>query len=149
MIFQSCFILMTVQHWRRPHPTVYRTAATCRRDRSTTPPRRRIRDPVIMMDEESEARAAAGYEPLQHLEITVGVPEGRDGPPSDPALDADRLPLLVIDEVQGRKLYQQLRLLIPMSSPQTTRDVGLGRAAVPSPRSAPIPGCRFGHSVPP
>jgi len=50
--------------------------------------------PVIMMDEESEARAAAGYEPLQHLEITVGVPEGRDGPPSDPALDADRLPSL-------------------------------------------------------
>jgi|tagenome__1003787_1003787.scaffolds.fasta_scaffold16121439_1 hypothetical protein len=32
-----------------------------------------------MMDEQSEARAAAGYEPLQHLEITVGVPEAAMG----------------------------------------------------------------------
>ena len=51
-------------------------------------------------------------------------------------LDADRLPLLVIDEVQGRKLHQQLRLLIPMSSPQMTRMLGLD--ALPFPRADPV-----------
>ena len=50
---------------------------------------------VVVMDEEGEPRPASGGGPFQHLEVAVGVAEGGDRPPSDPALDAHRLALLV------------------------------------------------------
>jgi hypothetical protein len=37
------------------------------------------------MDEEGEARTLAGHGPLQHLQVAVGIAEGRDGTASDTA----------------------------------------------------------------
>ena len=46
---------------------------------------------VGVVDEEAEARAAAGGGPLQHLQVAVGVAEGGDRAAADVRLDADRL----------------------------------------------------------
>ena len=52
------------------------------------------------MDEQAEARAITGAGPLQHLEVAVGIPRGEDRAATDMLVDADRLALLVVDEVE-------------------------------------------------
>ena len=59
---------------------------------------------VGVVDEEAEARAAAGGGPLQHLQVAVGVAEGGDRPAADVLVDADGLAGLVVDEVDLRQL---------------------------------------------
>jgi len=54
---------------------------------------------VGVMDEQAESTAFTGSGPLQHLKITVGVAERRDGAAADELVDRHRLPLLVVDEV--------------------------------------------------
>src|SRR5215831_7950096 len=57
---------------------------------------------VVVMHEEHQAPAFAGGGELQHLQVAVGVAESGDRPPADGAVDADRLPRSVVDEVELR-----------------------------------------------
>ena len=43
--------------------------------------------------------ATAGHGPLQHLQVAVGVTEGKDGAAVDEAVDADRLAGPLVDEL--------------------------------------------------
>jgi len=61
------------------------------------------------MHEAREARTAAGRGPLQHRKIAVGIAEREDRPPSDKAVDADRLAGAVIDKLDLFE-FEQFRL---------------------------------------
>src|SRR4029077_6622545 len=54
---------------------------------------------VGMMDNEGEARATPGGRPLEHLQVTVGVPERGDGASADESLDTDGFLTLVVKEI--------------------------------------------------
>jgi hypothetical protein len=44
---------------------------------------------IVVVDVEAEAQAAAGAGVLQHLQVTIGVAEGRDGAAADVLVDPD------------------------------------------------------------
>ena len=54
---------------------------------------------VGVMDDEAEREPGRRCRPLEHLEVAVGVAECRDRTPADDLMNADRLPGLVVDEI--------------------------------------------------
>jgi hypothetical protein len=58
---------------------------------------------VVVVNDEAQARASTGGRPFQHSEIAVGVAERQNGPAADMLVDADRLPGLVVDEIDFRQ----------------------------------------------
>src|SRR5262249_60982400 len=83
------------------------------------------------MDIEAEPRPIAGGCPLKHLQVTVRVAERGDGPSANMHLDADRLALPVIDEVDFGETNQH-RLPVPHLElgPNARANDLLGRDAI-------------------
>ena len=73
-----------------------------------------VRGPVVgpfpfaigVMDDDSEPGAPACRDPLEHLEISIGIAECRDRPAADYLVDADRLAGAVVDKVDLRQAQQ-------------------------------------------
>src|SRR5215470_8441551 len=63
---------------------------------------------VVVHDDQQTPAWPRGGE-LQHLQVAVGVTERGDRPAADAAVDADRLPRAVVDEVE-RRLAPEHRL---------------------------------------
>ena len=57
---------------------------------------------VRVVDDHSKARSLASCGPLQHLKVTIGIAEGRDGAQTDELVNTNRLSRPVVDEVDLR-----------------------------------------------
>src|SRR5262252_7050029 len=55
---------------------------------------------VVVVHEEHESPSRPARGELQHLQVAVGVAEGGDRAAADAAVDADRLPRAVVDEIE-------------------------------------------------
>src|SRR4051812_44726628 len=86
---------------------------------------------IGVMHDAHEARTIARGGPLQHLQIAVGVAEGKDGTPADMLLDTGWLAGLVVDEIDLGQLHEhrpcvaQLKLELAAAA-----DYLLGRNAI-------------------
>src|SRR5688572_15316436 len=62
---------------------------------------------VRVVHDQAQSRAAAGRRPLEHLKIAVGVAESDGRSATDELLDADRLALFVVDEINHRQFDER------------------------------------------
>ena len=85
MRFQSFFMSATT------HLLTPRRPAPCPGGRIVCRGRRGFALSVRVMDDQPKARTAGHGRPLQHLQVAVGVAEGRDRAAADKFIDADRL----------------------------------------------------------
>jgi hypothetical protein len=72
--------------------------------------------------------ARARSDPLEHLDIAVGVGERRDPPATDEILNADRLPRPVVDEIDLRQADER-RCAVAFAPPSFQEGRGSAPAA--------------------
>ena len=61
---------------------------------------------VRMVKEEAESRAGTASGVFQHLEVTVGISERKDGPSTDEFMDTNRLACFIINHVNLGQTHQ-------------------------------------------
>src|SRR5690606_30443774 len=67
---------------------------------------------VVVVHDQPQASAIGARGPLQHLQIAVGVAEGRDRPAADELVDRDRLAGAVVEKIHLRSAHQDRRTVL-------------------------------------